>query len=48
MRRKNRMQDFEIEDLEVVIGPSGASDAVGGIPCGIVIGVIVTVVVVTG
>ena len=40
------MKSLEIEDLEVAIGPSGASDAVTGIPCGIAIGVVLTVIVI--
>jgi hypothetical protein len=28
------MKKFQLEDLEVTIAPTGASDAVGGIPCG--------------
>ena len=42
------MQSLEIEDLEVAIGPSGASDAVVGIPCGVAIGVVVTIIVLVG
>ena len=38
--------DLEIEDLEVTIGPSGASDAVGGFPCGAVFGVVIAIMVV--
>lgn len=39
------MEIFEIEDLEVAIGPSGSSDSVVGLPCGFVLGVIAAVIV---